>query len=579
MIAATPTAHDFPVLTLSVYSDGVIPRVTHQTGPTIGSHPGAGSLRDRLLGLHPAWQHRFYDDAGCREVVGREMPHLLPVYDNYRSPIQRVDLFRIVVMYSTGGFYLDTDIACHLSLDPLTAHGCVLGEERTLTDQEARALGHEHALRVANYMFGSVAKHPFWLDVLDAMAGEAGRPIERENDILESTGPGLLTRVYHRVKDRYPDLALVTNRNIRCPRCQTVCCQFGPFASHLHVGSWRWEHIIARTSPTRPAQQRIVVLKTYRENPCDGLTATFSRVHELGQLVEDSRNLAGQRVLVAGIPFLYVDKLSPANRNILYTMFESTVLPRHWVDAINAHYHACIVPHEHVRRVFFESGVRVPMGVSQLGYTRHPRSVPPRDGAFRVGFLGVPVRRKNLDKLFAACERLREALPSLRLAVHVSHYYDWMDRDTWNRIKAAPFVEWSEGVRSEQALADWFGRLSCYVYPSSGEGWSFTPREAMFLGIPTALTAIPVHQELIDSGFCAAIPTDGLEPAAFEGGVFGEWSRVRVEDIQRAIADIHDDAGRARERARLGAHWIEHRWGNAEMQRGLVDLIGQILPA
>jgi hypothetical protein len=42
-------------------------------------------LRRRLCELHAAWQHLVYNDAGCREIIKREFPHLLALYDNYPS--------------------------------------------------------------------------------------------------------------------------------------------------------------------------------------------------------------------------------------------------------------------------------------------------------------------------------------------------------------------------------------------------------------------------------------------------------------------------------------------------------------
>jgi hypothetical protein len=95
----------------------------------------------------------------------------------------------------------------------------------------------------------------------------------------------------------------------------------------------------------------------------------------------------------------------------------------------------------------------------------------------------------------------------------------------------------------------------------------------MFLGVPTILTAIPVHADLVQSGFCTAIPTDGLEPAAYEGGVYGAWSCVRTEDITRAIREVYCNLGEVEERARSGARWIEDRWFDAEMQLALRDLL------
>jgi len=216
-----------------------IPKIIHQTAATTEPPAWCQSLRQQAVRLHPGWDHRFYDDAAGRDFLRRELPHLLPLYDNYPHNIQRVDLFRVAAGYVSGGFYLDLDIECHRPLDTLCEYRCVLAEEITLDPEQAVAFGNVNPLRVANYMFGSEPGHPFWLDLVDEMHRRARRPIASENDILESTGPGLWSDVYHRVKDRYPDLVLLRNDRRTCAKCGVISCHFGDFASHLHVGSWR----------------------------------------------------------------------------------------------------------------------------------------------------------------------------------------------------------------------------------------------------------------------------------------------------------------------------------------------------
>lgn len=222
-----------------------ISKITHQTAATNELPAWCQLWRQQIVDLHPDWDHRFYDDAACREVIRRELPCLLPLYDNYPSNIQRVDLFRVVIVYVSGGFYMDLDMECDKSLDSLCEYRCILGEEKTLPPDEAIRLGHQNALRVANYMFGSEPRHPFWLDVLEEMFRQTERKIVSENDILESTGPGLLTNVYHRVKNDYSDLRLLRNYYLLCGKCNAVSCQFGDFASHLHIGSWRWSNSVS----------------------------------------------------------------------------------------------------------------------------------------------------------------------------------------------------------------------------------------------------------------------------------------------------------------------------------------------
>ena len=319
----------------------------------------------------------------------------------------------------------------------------------------------------------------------------------------------------------------------------------------------------------------IHILRTYEETEHDGLSLVFSMVSQLGEVVDDTQHLTGQKVFVAGIPFLYTDKLSTANTNIIYTTFESSELPHYWVDAINDYYHCCIVPHLAIKQKFLASGVRIPVEVVHQSYKRLPWSQSwhgPSD-VFRVGFLGVPVKRKNLRRLYEACRQLRTTIPNLELFVHVARSYDWLDLDEFSDIASDDFVAWTSGVLSNQALADWYRGLSCYVYPSSAEGWSFTPRESVYLGVPTALSSIPTHQELIASGYCTVIHAPETEVAEYEAGEYGRWHKVEVSQIVSAITEIYENKQLTHEKARAGASWIENKWPQQDMMASLRQII------
>lgn len=582
-----------------------IPKITHQTAATSDLTEPCRNFRRRLQELHPHWQHRFYDDHACRDLIRQRMPHLLPLYDHYPSAVQRADLFRVVVVYLEGGFYLDLDMECHRPLDPLCDHHCVLAEEKTLTPEDAARLGHADTLRIANYMFGAEPAHPFWLAFLEAMLACAGGSIETEDDILDSTGPGLLTVHSHRWL-RHPHshqrqlpqgIELLPNGGQDCTFGCGPSCWFGAYAHHHHLGSWRWQH--SGNPSAKPVAQvahldthdrdqigrwlaldrrlaapkKHYVLNTYSGEQSDGLSAVFRKFQRIGEGVDDSRHLRGQNVLVPGIPFLYTERLSRANLNVAYTTFESSALPSHWVQALNSHYDHCIVPHASVAEIFRHSGVRIPLHIIHQGFSRWPRTGSPPADLFRVGFLGVPVQRKNLHKLWEACKHLAEDLDDLRLKVHVSHYYEWMGERPPDSIKKAPFVEWTEGVLDPNQMAQWYGDLSCYVFPSSGEGWSFTPRESLFLGIPTVLSDIPAHRELLASGFCTPIPGRGLEPANMEAGGDGAWTRVVREDIMEAIRTIYSNRSQAQKQANEGSRWIESRWLDVDAELQVLDLL------
>lgn len=216
-----------------------IPKIIHQTAKTTALSDVYLKLQHRVITLHSDWEYCFYDDEQAREFITANMPEMIDIYDRYTVPVQRADLFRIIATYVKGGFYIDMDVNCHFALDELCCEKIVFAEEKTLTNNEKDELGNRDRLRIANYMFGSSKHHPFWEKMLSRMRSTAKRPIFNEDDILEVSGPGLLTTAYHDYKYDY-DITLLENKNIVCKKCDSVSCQFGEFASHLHVGSWRW---------------------------------------------------------------------------------------------------------------------------------------------------------------------------------------------------------------------------------------------------------------------------------------------------------------------------------------------------
>lgn len=571
-------------------------RITHQTAATARLTPEQARLRERLIAFNPGWEHRFYTDADCRELIRRRLPALLPVYDAYPTGIQRADMFRVAAVYLLGGVYLDLDIELLGPLDPLLRHGCVLAEEKTLSRTQALALGHDDTLRIANYMFAAAPRHPFWLDVLEAMVQRADRSISGDNDILESTGPGLFSSVFGQVGASYPDLVVLAHPGLPCSRCGGRSCYFGSLARHLHHGSWRLSRPPPRPSPSPSAEDRdaftrmawvlreqgrlvdeTVVLRCYAGAAVDGLSSVQALANPLGPVVADSRSLSGVKVVAPGIPFLYEDRLTSRNRNIAYTTFEASCLPGHWVESLNRAYHHVVVPHARVAQVFRGSGVRIPVSVVGQAFRRLPKvEAEPRGPTQRIGFLGVPVARKNLDGLYRACQMLRPRWPGLQLAVHVSTWYDWLDRGRWSAVRADPMVDWTEGPLDEAALARWFAGLSCYAYPSRAEGWSFTPRESLYMGLPTLVSDIAIHRELAESGFCQVVRSRGAEPAIYEHGRFGDWDGIAPEDIAEGLHQILSDPLAADRRARSGARWIETQWIETDAQAALAQVVAAL---
>ena len=326
------------------------------------------------------------------------------------------------------------------------------------------------------------------------------------------------------------------------------------------------------------SSQDLIVLETYDQQQgfCDGLSAVYGRAKAVGKAMVNTRDISNRKVLVCGIPMLYEQKISVRNTNIIYTTFESDRLPSFWVNSINRYYDYCLVPHDEIRAVFHRSGVDIPISVIHQGFTRYKRQwdQAPAGEVFSVGFLGVPVTRKNLAKLYRACKRLQEEhIPTIKLVVHIPFYYEWMKRAAFEEMESDGTVTWSVGKYDSDQMSAWYNSLSCYIFPSSGEGWSFTPRESLYLGVPTILSNIPVHKELAESGFCKVIEGDGREKANFNGSFYGEWRLITEQDIFNSILDVYGNWERYKMRALRGAEWITDKWYNEDVQNQLLKFI------
>jgi mannosyltransferase OCH1-like enzyme len=193
--------------------------------------------------LHPDWQLIYFTDKTCFEFVKSNFQKYITLYQKCKYQIQRVDIFRILIIYAYGGFYSDLDILFLKSLNDLLTYNLVLGEETTYSNRECIQKNRKHEMQIGNYLFGAMPNQPFWLDVLAQIECNLENPINSENDVLKSTGPGVFTDVFFSNKNKYPEIELIFNSIHRCKKnCRRVpSCHFGSYAAHLHYGTWRWE--------------------------------------------------------------------------------------------------------------------------------------------------------------------------------------------------------------------------------------------------------------------------------------------------------------------------------------------------
>ncbi|RQM05923.1 hypothetical protein DH86_00002585 [Scytalidium sp. 3C] len=101
------------------YSDLIPPILHHIALGQDVTNSSWTEARNACLELHPSWESHLWTDEKASKFVAEKYPHLKPMWDGYKYPIQRVDALRYMVLQEYGGAVLDMDLHCLRSLGPL----------------------------------------------------------------------------------------------------------------------------------------------------------------------------------------------------------------------------------------------------------------------------------------------------------------------------------------------------------------------------------------------------------------------------------------------------------------------------
>jgi mannosyltransferase OCH1-like enzyme len=171
-----------------------IPQIIHQTWK---KEPVPAPMQKLVISWkqnHPAWEYRLWTDKQNREFVSTHYPDFLVRYDAYPYHIQRVDAVRYFILYTLGGLYVDLDFECLRSLEHLlSGHECLFG----LEPQEHCEI-HDRDHIIGNALMATAPGHSFFHEIIDDLTDYTPPQEHRNNLILETTGPFMLTRVYDR---------------------------------------------------------------------------------------------------------------------------------------------------------------------------------------------------------------------------------------------------------------------------------------------------------------------------------------------------------------------------------------------
>ncbi|MBU1100160.1 MAG: hypothetical protein KKA84_07125 [Bacteroidetes bacterium] len=170
-----------------------IPKTMHQTWKDEQIPEEWKYFTETWKKYHPSWKYILWTDEDGSKFVKEYYPEYFDLYSSYPLDIQRADAIRYFILHKMGGVYVDLDIECLQKIDPLLYEKeFVIGEEPPI---HAKYCGIKQV--ICNAFMASVPGHPFMAAVLKEIKTCDSSFNGKANDVLTTTGPLMITKVYN----------------------------------------------------------------------------------------------------------------------------------------------------------------------------------------------------------------------------------------------------------------------------------------------------------------------------------------------------------------------------------------------
>jgi len=222
-------------------SDNIqIPKIIIQTWKTNDIPTKYLDLVNSIKTHNPDYKYMFFSDIDIENFLKHNYPKYYETYLKLPIIIQKIDFFRYVAIYHYGGFYMDLDIECSKSFNPLLKYSCIFPIDDVITNKMCGLTRYKNFCKnkqkflLGQYAFASVPKHPFIKNLIETINLNVDNYIKyllpNNNDyVYKTTGPDFVTNLYVDYQDKTDILILNNNKRQ----------YFGDFAQHKYFGSWK----------------------------------------------------------------------------------------------------------------------------------------------------------------------------------------------------------------------------------------------------------------------------------------------------------------------------------------------------
>lgn len=176
----------------------MIPKIIHQiwlSSPVPDKFKNWSQTFPRQL---PDWEHRVWNDDTALALIREKFPRYLETFSGLKSPVQKSDVLRYMVLCAFGGFYADMDCECRIPFDFIRDDDefIVCTELETTSARIMDMYPTDLNLMYCQWAFLSRPQHPVLVNLLEEIhrgidAKHSDNPIL---DFLKRTGPHAFTK-------------------------------------------------------------------------------------------------------------------------------------------------------------------------------------------------------------------------------------------------------------------------------------------------------------------------------------------------------------------------------------------------
>jgi len=224
----------------------MIPKIIHQTYKNTNLPPLYKNCQKIIKNTYSDYTYHFYTDKNMDTFVNSVDENFKKnVFDKLPTKIMKIDVFRYLLLYYHGGVYSDLDYELIRRYNFEEIEGVVL----------PLSVGsiNDHFI-LGNCILGSIAFHPFWEKIINLISENINTIIKEyqlikknlsqyKRFVLNTTGPGMITRVYKTYFLGNEDIKLIDKQSFHPPQPKTKddykkLSNDDVFGFHHCSGSW-----------------------------------------------------------------------------------------------------------------------------------------------------------------------------------------------------------------------------------------------------------------------------------------------------------------------------------------------------